>query len=49
LGGQVPMPGGGGQAGAEENPITAVLGAALGQQGGVVNQAATGGQNAVQM
>lgn len=50
LGGQVPMPGGGGsQPGAENNPITAILGKALGMQGGVVNQASTGGQNAVQM
>ena len=39
LGGQVPMPGGGGsQAGtSEDNPITKILGAALGDQGGIAN------------
>ena len=40
MGGQVPAPGQSGSAAgvAQDNPITKILGAALGDQGGVVNQ-----------
>ena len=50
MSGQMPMPGGGGsQAGVpEDNPIAKILGAAMGSQGGTVNQGNSGAQTAVQ-